>query len=58
MNGHVESRCFEIDSFKDAQKKFESEYMRMKLLHYNNDIGTTAKALNIEPEYIKRTLKI
>ncbi len=58
LNCHLEPRCFEIDSFKDAQKKFESEYMRMKLLHYNNDIGMTAKALNIEPDYIKLTLKI
>ena len=54
----VEPRCFEIDSFEDAQKKFENEYIRMKLLHYNNDIGMTAQVLNIEPDYIKQTLKI
>jgi len=53
----AESHCFELDSFKDAQKKFESEYLRMKLLHYDNDIGMTAQALNIKPDYIKLILK-
>jgi len=54
----AEAQCFEINSFKDAQNKFKSKYIRMKLMQYNNDIGNTAQALKIQPDDIKQLLKI
>lgn len=57
-NCFSEPRCFEIDSFREAKKEFENEYIRLKLAHNNHDIDATAKAHNIDPQYIRQSLRI
>ncbi len=53
---YPEASCFKINSFKEAKKKFENDYMRLKLFQNNQDIDATAKTLDIDPDYIKQIL--
>jgi two-component system nitrogen regulation response regulator NtrX len=50
------NRLFVINHLKDAKKAFEKEYVRRKLLLYEEDIAKTAKAIDVEQPYINRIL--
>ena len=53
----VESQLFLSHSLKDAKKAFEREFIKRKLLQYNNNITKTAKAIGVERSYLHKKLK-
>ena len=53
----VESQLFLSRSLKDAKKAFEREFIKRKLLQYNNNITKTAKAIGVERSYLHKKLK-
>jgi len=53
----VESQLFLNHSLKDAKKAFEREFIKRKLLQYNNNITKTAKAIGVERSYLNKKLK-
>ncbi len=53
----VESQLFLSHSLKDAKKAFEREFIKRKLLQYNNNITKTAEAIGVERSYLHKKLK-
>jgi len=53
----VESQLFLSHSLKDAKKAFEREFIKRKLLQYNNNIPKTAEAIGVERSYLHKKLK-
>ena len=53
----VESQLFLSHSLKDAKKAFEREFIKRKLLQYNNNITKTAKAIGVERSYLHKKFK-
>ncbi|MGD2151324.1 MAG: sigma-54 dependent transcriptional regulator [Desulfobacterales bacterium] len=53
----VESQLFLNHSLKDAKKAFEREFIKRKLLQYNNNITKTAEAIGVERSYLNKKIK-
>ena len=53
-SSETRKKLFAPASLKDAQKAFEAEFIRQKLSQHNNDIGKTAKAINVSLSYLKK----
>lgn len=49
-----ESSLFSIPRLKDAQNAFEDEYIRRKLIEYNQDVAETARAIGVGQSTVKR----
>jgi two-component system nitrogen regulation response regulator NtrX len=52
-----ESELFLSHSLKDAKKAFEREFIKRKLLQYNNNITKTAEAIDVERSYLNKKIK-
>jgi two-component system nitrogen regulation response regulator NtrX len=48
---------FTLDDLKEAKITFEREFIRRKLLQYENNITNTAKAIGVERSYLHKKLK-
>ena len=46
-----------MDNFKEAKKTFEREFLKRKLLEYQNNITKTAEALSVGRSYLRKKLK-
>ena len=53
----LESPLFSISRLKDAQKTFEDEFIKRKLIQNNQDIAATARAIGVGQSHIKNYLK-
>jgi two-component system nitrogen regulation response regulator NtrX len=53
----VESQLFLINSLKDAKKAFEREFIKRKLLRFDNNITKTAEVIGVEKSYLNKKLK-
>jgi two-component system nitrogen regulation response regulator NtrX len=53
----IEAQLFLSDSLKDAQKTFEREFIKRKLMQNNNHITKTAKSIGVEKSYLNKRLK-
>ncbi len=53
----IGTELFLIDSFKDAKKAFEREFIKRKLLQHNSDITKTAQTIGVERSYLHKKLK-
>lgn len=53
----TESPLFSISRLKDAQKAFETEFIKRKLLEHNQDLAATAKAIGVGESHIRNYLK-
>jgi two-component system nitrogen regulation response regulator NtrX len=53
----VESQLFLSNSLKNAKKAFEREFIKRKLLQFDNNITKTAEAIGVEKSYLNRKLK-
>jgi len=53
----IRTQLFADVNLEDARKAFEKEFIRRKLLQNNNDIGKTAKAINVSRSYLQKQLK-
>ena len=56
-SSEARKQLFADVNLKDARKAFEEEFIRRKLLQNNNDIGKTAKAINVSRSYLQKQLK-
>ncbi len=52
-----ESPLFSISRLKDAQKAFEDEFIKRKLIQNNQDIAATARAIGVGQSHIRNYLK-
>ena len=52
----MESSLFAIPRLKDALKVFEGEYIRRKLIEYNQDVAETARAIGVGQGMVKSHL--
>ncbi len=52
-----ESPLFSISHLKEAQKAFEDEFIKRKLLQNNQDIAATARAIGVGQSHIRNYLK-
>ncbi len=55
--GINEMGLFQINDFKEAKSSFEKEFIRRKMLEYDNDMVKTANHIGITTEYLKKTLE-
>ena len=53
----VESRLLSIDSFKEAKKVFEKEFIRKKLAENKNNVTRTAESIGVGRSYLHKKLK-
>jgi len=53
----VESQLFLSHSLKDAKNAFEREFIKRKLLQYNNNVTKTAEAIGVKRSYLHKKLK-
>lgn len=53
----AESSLFSYSRLKDAQKAFEEEFIRRKLIQYHQDVAETAKAIGVGQGQIRSYLK-
>jgi len=53
----IESPLFSISRLKDAQKAFEDEFIKRKLIQNNQDIAATARAIDVGQSHIRNYLK-
>ena len=53
----IEAQLFLSDSFKDAKKTFEREFIKRKLMQNHNNIPKTAKSMGVEKNYLNKRLK-
>jgi two-component system nitrogen regulation response regulator NtrX len=53
----VAGEIFSIDGLDQARMAFESEYIRKRLAAHDNDVGKTATAIGVKPNYIKSLLE-
>jgi two-component system, NtrC family, nitrogen regulation response regulator NtrX len=56
-DSQLESPLFTISRLKDAQKAFEDEFIKRKLIQNNQDIAETARAIGVGQSYIRNYLK-
>lgn len=49
--------CFSMETFQEAQKAFEREYISKKLKAHNNDIRETAEKIGVPADHLKAFLK-
>jgi len=56
-SSEARKQLFADVNLKDARKAFEEEFIRRKLLQNNNDIGKTARAINVSRIYLQKQLK-
>ena len=50
-------RPYQIPSFKDAKKRFEQEYLRLKLTENKGNISQTAEQVGMERSHLHKKLK-
>jgi two-component system nitrogen regulation response regulator NtrX len=55
--GLTEAQLFKIENLKDANKAFEREFIKRKLLEKNNNITKTAEAIGVKRSYLSKKLK-
>ena len=55
--GQLESPLFSLSRLKDAQKAFEDEFIKRKLIQNNQDITATARAIGVGQSHIRNYLK-
>ena len=48
---------FDVDSYKDAKKAFETAYVQRQLARRDNDLEATAKAIGMDKSAMKKILK-
>jgi two-component system, NtrC family, nitrogen regulation response regulator NtrX len=53
----IESQLFLSHSLKDAKNAFEREFIKRKLLQYNNNVTKTAEAIGVKRSYLHKKLK-
>jgi two-component system nitrogen regulation response regulator NtrX len=53
----VDSKLFSIDSFKEAKKVFEKEFIRKKLEENKNNVTRTAESIGVGRSYLHKKLK-
>ncbi len=53
----LESPLFSLSRLKDAQKAFEDEFIKRKLIQNNQDIAATARAIGVGQSHIRNYLK-
>jgi two-component system nitrogen regulation response regulator NtrX len=53
----METSLFSISRLKEAQKAFEDEFIRRKLLQNNQDVAETARAIGVGQNHIRNYLK-
>jgi len=53
----VDSRLLSIDSFKEAKKAFEKEFIRKKLEENKNNVTRTAESIGVGRSYLHKKLK-
>jgi len=53
----LESPLFSLSRLKDAQKAFEDEFIKRKLIQNNQDIAETARAIGVGQSHIRNYLK-
>ena len=53
----LESPLFSLSRLKDAQKAFEDEFIKRKLIQNNQDIAATARAIDVGQSHIRNYLK-
>jgi two-component system nitrogen regulation response regulator NtrX len=46
-----------MDNLREAKKTFEREFIKRKLLEYQNNIGKTAEALSVGRSYLRKKLR-
>jgi len=53
----LESPLFSLSRLKDAQKAFEDEFIKRKLIQNDQDIAATARAIGVGQSHIRNYLK-
>ena len=53
----IESPLFSLSRLQDAQKAFENEFIKRKLIQNNQDIAATARAIGVGQSLIRNYLK-
>ncbi len=53
----LETSLFSLSRLKDAQKAFEDEFIKRKLIQNNQDIAATARAIDVGQSHIRNYLK-
>ena len=51
------TQCMKIDTFKEARRAFEKEFIKRKLLQNENNITKTAKAIKVGRSYLHKKIK-
>jgi two-component system nitrogen regulation response regulator NtrX len=57
VQGPVETDFFQIEEFEKAKKAFELEYVKRKLIQYQNDPLKTAKRIGADKHFVKGVFK-
>ncbi|MFC1812923.1 sigma-54-dependent transcriptional regulator [Thermodesulfobacteriota bacterium] len=55
--GLTDAQLFKIENLKDANKAFEREFIKRKLLEKNNNITKTAEDIGVKRSYLSKKLK-
>lgn len=53
----AEVAFFKLNSFKEAKKSFEREYIRKKLVENDHNVSKTARVIGVERSYLHKKIK-